>query len=799
MAENTTSNKERLREITEGIEQGIKDLFQSDRYAQYLTTMSRFHKYSVNNTMLIYMQKPDATLVAGFNKWRDQFERNVKKGEKGIKIIAPTPFKKKMEMEKIDPDTQRPVLNADGTVVMEEKEIKIPMYKPVAVFDVSQTEGKHIPTLAADLTGNVQRYDFFIEALRRSSPVPISIETMTARMDGYFDLEHQDIAIRKGMSEIQTVAAAIHEIAHAKLHNYEQERLAAAAGHEDKEPPKPKDRNTEEVEAESVSYSVCQYYGIQTGENSFGYIATWSKDKELPELRASLETINKAASGLISDIDYNYRAVVKEYYTVIEAWAADFDACLRDNTEPPFPLETSEEAIADAMQDIKNGDIRFVRSKLDQLEAAGVPVPDELLRRLDAIEKNYPPREIEAVYLLDDETYLHIQEADEGFDYTVYDKSLREIDGGYIDTPNLTLAAACEIALANHGLTPETSKKVTPDILDEIAAVRQQDIEDYKREHNIGQSAAAADTLPEPPEQAYHYPMPDPQLTADDLQACGYMDGDMLPLSKDRALELHEKDLTIYMMYDGGEASMAFDTEEIEAHTGIFAIPYAEWEQAREHMEPASQKMSEQSFLDAPHDAYAIYQLKHGKSYRDYRFESYDRLQNAGLSVDRDNYDFIYAAPLADKAGSTDQKLEFLYHQFNVNHPADFRGQSLSVSDIVALRQNGVLSCHYVDGGSFRELSAFLQPENHLKNAEIAMEDDYGMIDGIINNGPKATVAELEAQPKAGQPISLIDLARAVKDERREDRPSVIEKLKQQPTQQERKKTAPHKGAEMEL
>lgn len=220
MAENEKqTNKERLKDITDSIERGIQELFQSDKYAEYLRTMSRFHKYSVNNTMLIYMQKPDATLVAGFNKWRDQFGRNVMKGEKGIKIIAPTPFKKKIEQEKRDPDTNLPMLDADGKVIIEEKEIKIPMFKPVTVFDVSQTDGKPLPQLASDLTGNVQNYEVFMEALRRASPVPIEIIPIRDGSDGYFSLDDQKIAIREGMSEVQTVSAVVHEIGHAKLHN----------------------------------------------------------------------------------------------------------------------------------------------------------------------------------------------------------------------------------------------------------------------------------------------------------------------------------------------------------------------------------------------------------------------------------------------------------------------------------------------------------------------------------------------------------------------------------------------------
>ena len=310
MADKPT-NRERLQQITAGIEQGIKELFESEKYMRYLSVMSRFHRYSVNNTMLIYMQKPDATLVAGYNKWKNQFERHVKRGEHGITIIAPTPFKKKIEEQKLDPDTKAPMLDAEGKIIMEEREVEIPMFRPVKVFDVSQTDGKPLPELASSLSGNVQNYEAFMEALRRSAPVPLSVEPMAENMDGYFSPDRQRIAIREGMSEVQTVSAAVHEIAHSKLHNYAKvQEEAARAG--DKEPPKKKDRNTEEVEAESISYAVCQYYGIQTGENSFGYIANWSQGKELPELRASLETINKAAGELIADIDRHYKVICKE-------------------------------------------------------------------------------------------------------------------------------------------------------------------------------------------------------------------------------------------------------------------------------------------------------------------------------------------------------------------------------------------------------------------------------------------------------------------------------------------------------
>lgn len=308
-AEEKKTNKQRLKDITDSIENGIKELFESDKYQQYLQTMSRFHRYSVNNQMLIYMQNPNATLVAGFNKWHDQFGRNVKKGEKGIKIIAPTPYKKKIEETKLDPDTKLPMLDDNGNEVKVEREIQIPMFRVVSVFDVSQTAGKPLPQLASDLSGNVQNYDAFLEAIKRSSSVPITFEPIS-NADGYFSLDEQKIVIRDGMSEVQTVSALLHELAHSKLHNRTKDDKVQNA---EQDADKPKlDRNTEEVQAESISFAVCAYYGIKTDENSFGYIASWSNGKELSELKASLETINKTSSAMITDIDKHYAEVKKE-------------------------------------------------------------------------------------------------------------------------------------------------------------------------------------------------------------------------------------------------------------------------------------------------------------------------------------------------------------------------------------------------------------------------------------------------------------------------------------------------------
>ena len=747
MADKPT-NRERLQEITAGIEQGIKELFESEKYRRYLSVMSRFHRYSVNNTMLIYMQRPDATLVAGYNKWKNQFSRHVKRGEHGITIIAPTPYKKKIEEQKLDPDTKAPMLDKDGKVIMEEKEIEIPLFRPVKVFDISQTDGKPLPELASSLSGNVQNYEVFMEALRRSAPVPIEFEPMAANMDGYFSPDRQRIAIRAGMSEVQTVSAAVHEIAHSKLHNYAKaQEEAVRAG--DKEPPKKKDRNTEEVEAESISYAVCQYYGIQTGENSFGYIANWSQGKELPELRASLETINKAAGELIADIDRHYKVICKERGIDLTA-----------QPEQAVPQSAAE-------------------------ETPTTPEPSTEYR--------------EALLVLDDTTYLHVQLCDTGWDYTLYDvATMKQLDGGQLDAPELPLSTAALKICEMHDLGGQTIQYAPLSMIETLqeAAVQQM---------QAAAKAAASETtmLPDAPEQHLdEYPMPDPTLTQDDLEKCGYLDGDLLPLSKERAYELMERDLTVYIVQQGENPAMAFDTADLDAHDGIFAVTREEWEecpafdaQVKERMD--HQQEREQAFLDHKGDCFAIYQVKHTDELRDIRYEGLEWIKSIGRTVQRDNYDLVYTAPLApgDLKGSVLDNLEY---RFNNEHPADYRHPSMSVSDIVAIKRDGKVSCHYCDSFGFAEVPGFL-PDNPLKNAEMAVEDDYGMIDGILNNGSKEpTVAQLEQQARSGQPISLMDLAAAAHREDRDKKKSVVEQLKSQP-KTEHKKTAPKKSAEREI
>lgn len=719
--------KERLKEITDSIETGIKELFESDKYKSYLQTMSRFHKYSLNNTLLISMQKPDATLVAGFNKWRDGFSRHVKKGEKGIKIIAPTPYKIKEQREKLDPQTKVPVLDASGKVQTEEVEIQIPMYRVVSVFDVSQTYGEPLPTLASNLTGNVEQFEVFMEAIKRTAPVPIEIKPMPDNTDGYYHTEDKRIAIREGMSEVQTVSAAIHEVAHSLLHSKQAEQELQAQTAEKPTPMKPKDRNTEEVEAESISFAVCNYYGIQTAENSLGYIATWSKGKELSELRASLETINKTSSELISGIDKHFAVIIKERGIDI---AAETAVPGQDET-----IQRQEGPDCEPTPDPDKG----------QITEGGCNI---------SVDGHIGTWYVIDTEVIDGAKYFLLEHEEHGDD------------------------AACVIVDSDGKLA-----------LDDVW----NGFNDLK-EHFDG-SIAEEQSIEEPVQ--HDYPMPDPMVSIDDRNAYGYTADELLPLSKERAAELWEQDLPVFLLYQDNTEAMIFDIEEMKEHDGLFGIETADWkkfhnrDKDKDHLPPQE---VEAQFLEQTQNAYAIYQLKSGEDLRDYRFEGMERLQSRGLPIEHDNYELVYTAPLTDFSGDKDHALNKLYEQFNINHPSDFKGHSLSVSDIVALKVDGTVSSYYVDRFDFQELPQFLPQINPLETAEKSTEQNYNQIDGILNNQP--TVAQLEQDAKSGKPISLMDLLDAT---RREEKQSVMEQLKTKPPQERKKeKTAPSKGAEME-
>ena len=683
-----TSEKptEKLKEITDRLEQGITELFDSERYREYLRVMSKFHNYSFNNTLLIAMQKPDASLVAGFSAWKNNFGRNVIKGQKGIKIIAPSPYKVKQEMKKIDPHTQQPIIGKDGKPVTEEKEITIPAYKVVSVFDVSQTEGKDLPDIAVDeLTGDVERYRDFFAALEKTSPVPIGFEQIPGSSHGYYHLEDKRIAIDEGMSELQTLKTAIHEIAHAKLHDID---LNAP---ENEQQPRV-DRRTREVEAESVAYTVCQHYGLDTSDYSFGYVAGWSSGRELSELKNSLETIRSAAAEIINSIDETLAELSKAQ---------------------------------------------------DKEQTAGQEQPDKEETAAQEHPKQEAPAQEKAAFTSE----------------TIY----RVRRNPYSDSKENTYLLQAYVTQEN------------------------------------GRAKMGAVLFTGTP------------------QKCRELMGQLKSgeLTEGQVKELYAK--------------------------------------AQETAKTAEQDKS----------TFSIYQLKHGDETRDLRFEPYDRLQATGNVVDKANYELVYSAELTPGTS-----LEDIYTRFNIDHPKDFKGHSLSVSDVVVLHQNGQDTAHYVDSFGYKNVPEFLQEqkqltpdeletgetiktprgtfyvtdmsreqmeaagygfhhqsddgkylvmgngtrafaiaaeqrENPLKAAEQTTEQNENMIDGIINNTP--TVDELEAKVKAGETISLVDLANAVKADKErgkgkpEKKPSIRAQLKADKEKAQKKAAAKTKNHDLEV
>ena len=711
-----TSEKpaEKLKEITDRLEQGIAELFDSERYKEYLKVMSKFHNYSFRNTVLIAMQKPDASLVAGFSAWKNNFERNVMKGQKGIKIIAPSPYKIKQEMQKIDPHTQKPVIGKDGKPVTEEKEVTIPAYKVVSVFDVSQTEGKELPDIAVDeLTGDVDRYKDFFAALEKTSPVPIAFENIEGGSHGYYHLEDKRIAINEGMSELQTLKTAIHEIAHAKLHD-----IDLNAPKDEQQPHV--DRRTREVEAESVAYTVCQHYGLDTSDYSFGYVAGWSSGRELSELKSSLETIRSAAAEIINSIDENLaelqKAQDKEQTAGQEQPTREEKAAPKEQPQPEAPAKA---------------------------DTAGKEKPEAA-------------------------------------------------------APGKSGAQEKAGAAPKEAFTPETIYKM--------------------RRNPYGDSPENSHLL-----QAY--------VTQENGRA---KMGDVLYTGTP------EKCRELMGQLKSGELTEG-DVKQLYA-------------KAQETAQTAGQDK----------DTFSIYQIKGGDETRDFRFEPYDRLQAAGNVVDRANYELVYSAPLAPETS-----LEDIYTRFNIDHPKDFKGHSLSVSDVVVLHQDGQDAAHFVDSVGFREVPEFLQEQkqltpddletgetvktprgtfhvtamsreqieaagygfhhqsddgkylimgngtrafavaaeqaqrdNPLKTAEQTTEQNGNMIDGIINNTP--TVDELEAKVKAGEQISLVDLANAVKADKErgkgakpEKKPSIRAQLRAD-KEKAQKKNAKQKSQDLE-
>ena len=753
---NGKNNAERMKEITDRLEAGIQALFESEQYKAYLTAMSKFHNYSFNNTLLIAMQKPDASLVAGFGKWRDDFERHVKRGEKGIKILAPSPYKVKKQMEKIDPATQKPAIGADGKPVTEEREIEIPAFRVVTVFDVSQTEGKEIPDIAvSELTGSVEQYQDFFTALEKASPVPIAFENIEGGAHGYYHLEEKRIAIAEGMSELQTLKTAIHEIAHAKLHAIDKDAPAI----EQADRP---DRRTREVQAESVAYAVCQHYGLDTSDYSFGYVAGWSSGQELSELKASLETIQKAANELITDIDDHLAQLQQEREAKQEAEQPQEEQTT-DQTEAPSLDLTAEPVVTVLWSEsphLKEGQTMPLHeadalfAKLDAEYPAGMGY-DKTKFRIDFTFRGQP------------DNYEGRQDFGDGDGSLI--QHIQSYHEYYAQDENWKSHVIAETGSEGW----EQDKAERDMLLSEFVPYMKLHCNLSHMEQEARRALRSGEELT-PEKEAYFH------AVLDYVQECR-------PLLNQGQYQLPEPpklsdfDQTLQDYKEQVQAEIAQEA----AAAGMTVEEYA----------AAGYEAPEQ-------DSFSIYQIKSGDETRDYRFEPYARLQATGHSVDRANYDLVYTAPLDSKT-----TLEDIYRTFNIDHPADFKGHSLSVSDVVVLHQRGKDTAHYCDSFGFQQVPEFLR-ENPLRTAELSTEQNENMIDGVINNTP--SMGELEAKVKAGEQISLIDLTDAAKAEAKkpkakqsrktqQKKPSIRAQLKAVQEEQAKKKPAREKSQELEV
>lgn len=771
------TEKQKVQEITEKLEQGIKELFESEKYKTYLNTMSKFHNYSFNNTMLIAMQKPDATLVAGFKAWQKNFDRHVKKGKKGIRILAPAPYKIKEEQEKLDPVTGEIMLDKNGIPITEEVEIKIPAFRVVPVFDVSQTDGKELPDIGInELSGSVEDYEDFMQALTEVSPVPITYEDIDGDAKGYFHITDHRIAIQEGMSQSQTVKTAIHEVAHAKLHDRERNQDIVAV--------LDKDRNTKEVEAESVAYTVCQHFGIDTSDYSVGYIAGWSSDRDMKELKSSLDTIRKTASELLTGIEDRLaelqkdRAVEQEQnkesilliqnddltkYSLVSvmgmdrqelmdvlsamseddklsiqayleskgAWTTEianentkefgeYHLDVRYNTDTEELVDMKErKAIYDkSMEPIAAGDVvvKFSGSMGSEWEISKITnmSPDEVKKLLydmvllnesewDGDYNAYLKEHGAEMTLISSSAGLN-EHAPQFFDFA-YDA-----DTGVSASTELSAIQQAEnlINRMEHGATVFTD--------DERNLIVNYDykLDDMEKTRELAEKLAymienqpVNEALTVIDAQAEIDALPDGMIGLSEMHEYGYSWNEMLPLTKDKATELFGEDVAVYQLHEDGSETLIEDSEELKEHKGIFGVEKDDWSAYLEHQSmkqelEESPANREAQLLLGSEDRFGIYQLKDTEEARDIHFMGMDYLESKGIAVTRENYDLLYTAPLEE-----DTSLEDIYTRFNIDRPADFRGHSLSVSDVVVLHQNGENTSHYVDSFGYREVPEF--------------------------------------------------------------------------------------------
>lgn len=685
-----TTEQQRVKEITDKLEKGLKELFESEKYKSYLSTMSKFHNYSFNNTLLIAMQKPEATLVAGYKAWQKNFDRHVNKGEKAIRILAPAPYKIKEERDKLDPVTGEMIFDENGMPQKENVEVTIPAFCAVSVFDVSQTDGKPILELeAAELLQTVEGYEDFVKALIEVAPVPIGFEDIPGESKGYFHTEEKRIAVQENMSESQTLKTMVHEVAHSMLHNKELNK--------DMDAPV-KDRNTKEVEAESIAYTVCQHFGIDTSDYSFGYIAGWSSGKEMSELKASLDTIRRASSELITGIEGQLQAL--QLNRAMEQTAEEESLLLVQTTDlSEYSLLNvrgmDAQELVTALADMNDNDILSVQAYLESKGAWTTELANQ-------DTKEFEEYHLDVRYFTDMDKIVDVSKGAE--------KQAEE---------NLSVMGRAE------------AKAV---------------IDDF----------------------------PDPMIGLYEMHDYGYDWSEMLPLTKDRALELWDDDFPIYLLHVDGSETMADDREEIEEHGGIFGIEKEDWMRERnldrendieEEKEAAEPVIEASEPEEKSNNTYRIYQLKSDDELWQYHFENLESLKDHDLKVEGKNYELKYEGEW--KEG---MHLEGIYTKFNIDRPEDFTGHSLSVSDIVVLNRDGKETAHFVDSVGFVEVPEFfleseVEQEIEEKAVDSIEEQTVGIEDGdeIIDLGDdrEAILAEIRGSKEIEVPETEVQAAEA--------------------------------------
>ncbi len=844
MADNNTE-KQRVQELTNKLEQGLQDLFNSDSYRNYLSTMSKFHNYSFNNTLLIAMQKPDATLVAGYKAWQKNFERHVNKGEKAIRILAPAPYKIKEERDKIDPVTQELLLDKDGNPQKEEVEITIPAFRAVSVFDLSQTDGKPIPELTAkELLSDVEGYQDMIRAVEAISPVPIELEEIAGDSKGYYDREAKRIAVQENMSESQTLKTMIHEVAHSKLHSKEVEQDEQMR----------KDRNTKEVEAESIAYTVCQHFGVDTSDYSFGYIAGWSSGRDTKELRASMDTIRRTASELITGIEEQLQELqrnrevsqeqTKESILLIQntdlsefslldvygmdrpelmqalsemtdddklsiqaylesrgAWTTEignqdsreygeYHLDVRYNTDTDELIDMKErKAVYDkAMEPINADDVvvKFAsvfESEWEVLKITNMLRDDvgKMLKDMDSLDE----KEWDGNYL----SYMEKQ----GAEITLLASSSKELNGnmpdfwdyeydfdaGLTDAEELSVMQQAEhiINRLEHGQPAFSDDERNLIVnyaykLGNIEKTRELAEHIYAQEVDGNQDVALAMIDAEAEIDA----LPDSMVGVSEMQEYGYTWNEMFPLTQERAIELFDHDLPVYLLHTDGSETTVSDRKQITEHDGMCGIEKGDWLNERK-LQMMQEELSESDsnreaqLLYGNTDKYGIYQLKDDPELDKFRFEGTESLKRMRITKDNfdavlpENYKLVYMGELTELQGQTQSEtLEAIYTKFNIDHPADYKAHSLSVSDIVVLHEDGENSAHFVDSFGFTELPKFMLTlegkENeiqtelavHIADRYILMHEcdegydysilneQYHLLDGGVYDNPDITI-----------------------------------------------------------